>query len=322
MKPKILKPVGICIGLLLATTFSCSEEDNLVEVEEQQSVNTEALSARTKGKQISGCNNPKGYQIYTVGELPGLSDSNDYVNKKAINGTDVDIIRDLDDRTCAYNYSQERRSNVNYGKYRIRAGSNKYDTKLQPRIERATKVVKRKKGNFVSVEGFVRIRRVGGRPSGNNYSQTDMRDLRGTYIMQAKGKHSNKTIGSDDPAIALLVAKPASNGNFNIYREQITKRGGSGTSGRRLVKLKTVPGDRRVKIKMTNGWSTDTGQYVRVTISGTTFSWNVPNTKIEVSKDVFKFQVGQDAKIRFGAYRCHSGEADIWWSDIKHDFKG
>lgn len=320
MKNKFLKPAGLCMGLLLATTFSCSNEDNLLDINEKQSVNSEIISARTKGRKISGCNNPGGYQIYTTGELPGLSDSSDFINKRAINGQNVDIIRDIDDRTCAYNYSQETRGGIKYGKYRIRSGSNRYDSPLQPRIERATKNVQRKNGNFVSVEGFVRIRSVGDRPSGNNFSQTDTRDKRGTYIMQAKGKHSNQTIGSPDPAIALLVAKRATNGNYNIYREEITVRGGSGSSGRRLIKLKTVPGDQRVKIKMTNGWRTNTTQYVRVTISGTTFNWDVPNTKVRINGQD-KFQVGQYAKIRFGAYRCHEGEADIWWSDIRHDFK-
>ncbi|WP_147676494.1 hypothetical protein [Algibacter pacificus] len=95
---------------------------------------------------------------------------------------------------------------------------------------------------------------------------------------------------------------------------------GSGTDGRNLVFLKNVPGDQRVQIKMVNGWNTSTRQYVEVTISGSTFSWNVPNTKVTIN-GIDKYQTGQNAKIRFGAYRCHAGEADIWWSDIQHDFR-
>ncbi|WP_203257162.1 hypothetical protein [Hyunsoonleella ulvae] len=326
MKNYSFRAIYLCLGLLLVANFSCSNDEELLETEQEVSEqeplikNDETLSARTKGNKISGCDNPKGYRIYTVGELSGLSDSDDYVSKTAINGTGVDVMRDLDDRTCAFNYEQEKRGAYEYGKYKLKAGSNEYDN-LQPRIERTTKKVDRKNGNFVSVEGYVRIRRVGNKPSGNNFSKIDMRDKQGTYIMQAKGTHYNKTIGSDDPAIALLVAKAGANGSFDIYREQITKRGGSGVDGRKLVFLKNVPGDRRVKVKMVNGWNTSTRQYVEVTISGSKFSWNVPNTLVEIN-GTNKYQTGRDAKIRFGAYRCHAGEADIWWSDVKHNFKG
>ncbi len=65
----------------------------------------------------------------------------------------------------------------------------------------------------------------------------------GTYIAQAKGKHTGGG-GSPDPAICLFLAKPVygidgqgrrTQVSFDIYREQINFRGGSGASGRTLV---------------------------------------------------------------------------------------
>jgi len=91
-------------------------------------------------------------------------------------------------------------------------------------------------GSFAKFTGTVRILEVG-------YTGTDADD--GTYIMQAKGKHTDGG-GSDDPAICLFLAKPvydASGTNqisFDIYREQINYRGGSGSAGRDVVFLKNV----------------------------------------------------------------------------------
>lgn len=317
MKKTLSKTVNLCMGLLLVSSFSCSNQEDLLESNETLIVdNDESLTARTNGQKISGCNNPKGFRIYTVGELGGLSDGDDYVPKKADNGTNVDIMRDIDDRTCAYNYSQEKRGDYEYGKYRLRANSNSYDN-LEPRIERASLTTRNTTDGFVRVSGFVRIRKVGDGTqtiSDNNQTninnQSNTRESSGTYIMQAKGTHTGGG-GSADPAILLLLAKPANNGDFNIYSEQITKRGGSGASGRDVVFITKVKGDRRIFVSMTNRFSNGK-QRIDYKIGSVRRSFEVPESST---------QKGQTAKIRFGAYRCKAGEADIWWSDITHNHK-
>ncbi|GGD04357.1 hypothetical protein [Hyunsoonleella pacifica] len=319
-----LAQVFFTATLLVIT--SCTQDEAVENIDDTISINepevdTNNLASKKKGKKISACNNPGGYQLYTYGETSSSNtDSQDLVSKTAQNGIGVDVIRFLDDRTCKYNYSQSG----NRGIYRIAAGSNKYDAK-QPRIERATKTVNRKKGNFVSVEGTVKIKRVGNKATGN-YPSNDPRDQRGTYIIQAKGTHSHATIGSIDPAIMLVLAKDKGNGTVDLWSEQITKRGGSSNTGREMKFIKNVAKNTTFKIKMVNGWSTDTKQYVKIYINGRLeHTHNVPNTKItkkENGEDVIRFQTGKNAKIRFGVYRCHKGEANIEWSNVKHNFKG
>lgn len=318
------------VSLLLS--FSCSQNEAIDDIEDETSIiesdenlDADGLTARKKDpKDVGGsrgdCDNPFNSstgQHYRQYESTDVGAGTDLVSKKAINGTNVDVIKFLDDRTCSYNYSQSG----DRGIYRLAANSNEFDAPLQPRIERTTKKVDRKKGNFVSVEGYVNVKRVGGRSSGT-WGFNDVRDQRGTYIIQAKGKHANKTIGSSDPAILLIVAKDAGNNNIDLWSEQITKRGGSGTSGRKMVKIATVRKNSKFKLKMENGWSTDTRQTIKIWINGRLeHTFNVPNTQVTINRQR-KFQTGRDAKIRFGAYRCHNGEANIEWSSVKHNFKG
>jgi hypothetical protein len=316
MKKTIFTVAKLCSFLLLTTTLSCSEEEELLDLNEAQLLTSENVSARVRSKKISGCDNPKGYKIYTIGELDAFDESDDYVPKKSANGTNVDVIRDIDDRTCQYNYTQEKRGKYRYGKYRLKAGTNKYDA-LQPRIERTTLAIRNTSSGFVRVSGHVRIRKVGdGSRSVSSNNETNKTaqlvfgESSGTYIMQAKGTHSGGG-GSKDPAILLLLAKPASNGDFNIYSEQITKRGGSDSKGRELVYVTTVKGDRRVFVNMTNRFSNGK-QYVDYKVGNVSKSFKVPDSNT---------QKGQSAKIRFGAYRCKKGEADIWWSDVSHNHK-
>jgi len=75
--------------------------------------------------------------------------------------------------------------------------------------------------------------------------------------MQAKGTHTGGG-GSADPAICLYLAMPVygddGNGNqvqvsFDIHREQIKVRGGSGAAGRDVVFLKNVLVIRQKKFK-------------------------------------------------------------------------
>ena len=328
MKKKQLKfsTMRLCKSVMITSLligFSCSQSEELENVEtlkniDDQSVSflelptakapnddSSSLSARLSGEKVSGsCDNPSNYQIYTADEV---NIGTDFVSKYTTSGVSVDRMRNLDDRTCAYNYSQETRAGINYGKYRLRAGTNPFDSR-QPRIERTTVAVNNNNGAFVRFDGQVRIRRVG--DANNNLSQTSFGENSGTYIIQAKGTHSGGG-GSIDPAICLIVAKPGRSGYFNLYREEIIFRGGENSSGRRLVPLLEVPADRRINLTMINGFNADGTQYVNTWINGSFFGFPVPDSAT---------QKGLTAKIRFGAYRCKNGEADIWWNNVTHDF--
>lgn len=308
----------------LVIGLGCSESENLEtdnELEEiTQPLNDDNLTGKkTDQKNISGgCDNPRVpgtnnyYRQYTADEI-GLTDL--VPDRTSNNNTLTSIIRLLDDRTCAYNYGQSG----NYGIYRLRAGSNGFGTTLQPRIERSTTKVTRKNWSFVEVKGTVRIIRVGD-PS-NSLSQTSFGENSGTYIMQAKGDHANKQVGEPkDPAILLLLAKPAPNGQFNIYMERITARGGTSSSEREIVPLTTIAGNTDVQVSMKTGWTNTTRQYVTVKVGNVERTFQVPNTRITVNGQT-KYQTGSDAKIRFGAYRCKNGEAEIRWRNVEHRFQ-
>ncbi|MEM8565874.1 MAG: hypothetical protein AAGF85_05395, partial [Bacteroidota bacterium] len=283
--------------------ISCSDQDEIVP--QNDSVESEALkgnpekSSRTNIRVENGVTctdrNPRLYNF-------------DYINP---NGTDVNRSFDaqIDDRTCVYNYSQISEGGRWKGIYKIKAGSNHIDD-LQPRIERASSVLNNtRSGNYVRFTGYVTIKRVG--HVSDNWPQGDMRDASGTYLCQSKGKHTGGG-GSADPAIALLIAKPVFSGgnqvSYNIYREQIKFRGGSGVNGRELVYLTNIPANTRRFIRMENGFKTVNGSkrhYVNVRIGGTDYNWNVPDP-----------QRATQAKIRMGAYRCKGGEAEILWDTV------
>ncbi|GGD04366.1 hypothetical protein [Hyunsoonleella pacifica] len=320
----------------LIITYGCSQNEDIVYTNDESS-KTKSTNGTLTGKgtnptEIGSCDNPQDsngdyYRRYTVGELNGLSDSDDLVQKNAINGRGVDKMRFLDDRTCAFNYSQSG----NYGIYRIRSGSNRFGSTLQPRIEREARTVNRGGSRFVSVEGVVNIRSVGtGNPSSirNTNLATIQNQQRagegsGTYIIQAKGQHENQTEGSGDPAILLILAKPANPGpggipRYNLYAEQILRPGGEGSDGREIKFLKTIDGNTDVFIKMTNRFSsTGLTQRVDVQIGRNPtlkfHSFLVPNDRGR--------KRGKNAKIRFGVYRCNNGSADIRWRNVRHNFR-
>jgi hypothetical protein len=338
---KIRALSSIFLGLLLVT-YSCQTEDTEI-IEEQvelqdENVNNDVTDKKASFKTFSGsCDNPSRRnngqtqyaRRYTVGEINGLSDSNDLVSKYATSSTSnnpksVNEIRFLDDRTCSFNYAQSG----SYGLYRLAANSNRFDG-LQPRIERQSKKVDRGANRFTSVEGYVNIRSVGSGDAVRNTAsatianQKDFNEDSGTYIMQAKGRHSNQTEGSPDPAILLILAKPANStrsggARYNLYAEQITRPGGSGPQGRELVFLKTISGNQDVFIKMVNRFSsTGLTQSVDIQIGKNptlkNYTFRVPNDRGR--------KRGSDGKIRFGAYRCKNGSADIRWKDIKHNYR-
>lgn len=284
-QPKISWAALLMLSLFV---FSCASEE---EVFENELVVLEEEDAAPESDDLTAAACSGGNQSYTY--------SGD-VNS-AVNST-------IDDRSCAYNYTQTSNGTSHtWGVYRLKA--NNSTDGLQTRIERASKVVSNVKGgNYVQISGTCRIKKVGGRPSNNNYPYHDIRDKRGTYILQAKGKHSGGG-GSSDPAICLFVAKKrVDNGvtYYYIYREQIVYRGGSGLGGRVLKYITKVRENTDFNVTVKTGfWGNPVNQhYVNATINGVTANWNVPEPDRALQ-----------AKLRMGAYRCHEGEAEILWRD-------
>ena len=220
----------------------------------------------------------------------------------------------IDDRSCYADYSESTIYGKTWGVYNITNGSNHIDAPntLQPRIERAlsnsnTTGV----GSYAKFSGIVRILEVGNTTgSGND----------GTYIAQAKGKHTGGG-GSAEPAICLYLAKPVygtgSNAGkqiaFDIYAERILERGGSG-SGREVVLLKRVEKNEEVSFKLEVGFredptdSTKKIHYCDAVIGGETFNWNIPDP-----------ERGTESKIRYGAYRVKGGRAQIRWANTTYE---
>lgn len=221
----------------------------------------------------------------------------------------------IDDRSCYANYKETDFEGTTYGVYNITDGSNHMDAPntLQPRIERALPVAnKTGVGTYVKFTGTVVILEAGD-------SSTDSRD--GTYIMQAKGKHTGGG-GSADPAICLYLAKPVYGKNtdgetvqvsFDIYREQINFRGGSGGSGRDEVFLTNVKKGVPTNIVLEVGFRQDPSDpskkihYSDAVIGQETFNWNIPEP-----------ERGTQSKIRYGAYRVWGGRAQIRWANTTH----
>ncbi len=211
----------------------------------------------------------------------------------------------IDDRSCYSNYSQTKIGSVIYGNYNIAAGSNHLDTSLQPRIERSLPRANSNVGSFVEFKGKVRILEVG-KTKDDKHS--------GTYIAQAKGKHTGGG-GSPDPAICLFLAKPVygkdaqgrwTQVSFDIYREQIKTRGGSGDSGRKLVLLTNIKKGVGTSFELKVGFRKANGKkvhYANAKIGGKNFFWDIPEP-----------YRGRESGIRYGAYRVKGGIARIQWA--------
>ncbi len=279
----------LAIIALSTVAISCSSEDQLTEETD--------VNAIQEGTNVPISDNLSGAcstRVYT------FTRSKD-VNKR--------VSPNIDDRSCSHDYSQTVVNGKTYGLYRL-SGNNDSSDRLQTRIERQSrKVTKIRNGNFIRVSGTCRIRAAG---SGDKQSTNSrLTNNNGTYIIQAKGKHTGGG-GSPDPAVCLYVAKPITvNGqrHFDIYREQVKERGGTGTGGRILYgPLKRVKADTDFFVSITNGFETVNGRlrhYVDSNIGGARSRFYV--------KDTFR---AVDAKIRFGAYRCKGGRADILWRNM------
>ncbi|WP_163397429.1 T9SS type A sorting domain-containing protein [Flavobacterium fluviatile] len=218
----------------------------------------------------------------------------------------------IDDRSCYANYKESTVYGKTWGVYNITAGSNKFDTSLQPRIERSlSRSQQTGVGSYAKFTGTVRILEVGDTSGTSND---------GTYIAQAKGKHTGGG-GSADPAICLYLAMPvygtgADAGkqvSFDIYAERILVRGGEGSSGREIVFLKNISKNVETTFELEVGFRQDPNdatkkiQYCDVVIGGEVFKWNIPSP-----------ERGTESGIRYGAYRVKGGRAQIRWANTTY----
>lgn len=218
----------------------------------------------------------------------------------------IGVNKKVDDRSCVYNYQQRKVGNKTFGVYKLRADTS--SDRHQTRMERATKRVSNRPGNHVQVKGTCIINRVG---TGDPRANDDIRDRDGTYFIQAKGGDDLKPSG--DPVVALFLAKKKKIGKdiyFEIFREQIIHRRGSGASGRKLVYITRVKAGKQFKVVLTTGFHKSPGKplshYVNAKINGVVANWKVPTPK-----------EGTNAYIRMGTYRCKGGEAEVLWgSDL------
>lgn len=205
---------------------------------------------------------------------------------------------DLDDRTCFYDYELRTFGTKTFGSYRIKASSITDNSNLSPRMERKfSPRTKPNNGAYEELKATFRIENVGGG--------------RGTYFMQVKGKHEGHV--DIDPAIALFIAREVKVGNdtfFDIYREQITKRGGRfSNNGRRDILLTRVKKNENFRVELRTGFKVDrrgkiTQHYANAKIKGVTYNFNVP-----APEKAF------ETAIRYGAYSVTSGVARIYVTD-------
>ncbi len=262
-----------------------------------------------------------------VGEMPEPSQSDEDIGayttctpegQNTVRTKDISNpvnVGSADDRSCYADYKESMINDKVWGVYNITAGSNHMDTNgLQPRIERSlSRSQTNTVGSYARFTGVVRILETG---------KTNRDSDDGTYIMQAKGKHTGGG-GSADPAICLYLAKPVygtdSEGNqvqvsFNIFREQINFRGGSGSVGRDIVFLKNVAKNVETEIVLEVGFRADPNDptkkihYADAIIGGTAFNWNIPEP-----------EKGTQSGIRYGAYRVKGGRAQIRWRNTTYN---
>jgi hypothetical protein len=193
-------------------------------------------------------------------------------------------------------------------------------------MERTSKKVNFSNNKTLQLTSTVRILSAG--TVKDKAAPSALNDGDGTYFAQVKGKH-DKIVGKEsaDPAIILFMAKPRrdSKGNvifkngkvekFDIWAEQVKRRGGSGSgkTGRVLKRITSVKRNKNFGISIKSTFSTKNGvkqQKINYTINGTSGTFDVPtkNTKGQTT-------VPLETRIRIGAYRCKGGTADILYRD-------
>ncbi|WP_288955556.1 RICIN domain-containing protein [uncultured Polaribacter sp.] len=218
----------------------------------------------------------------------------------------------VDDRSCYSDYSESSVNGKTWGVYNITAGSNHWDgATLQPRIERSLpRSGETGVGSYARFTGTFRILEVG---------DTGSFSSSGSYLAQAKGKHSGGG-GSSDPAILLYRAHPVYGDGvnagkqvaFDIYAERILERGGEG-SGRETVFLKRVNKNEEVDFVLEVGFRQDPNDiskkihYCDAIIGGEAFNYNIPEP-----------ERGLESGIRYGAYRVRGGRAQFRWANTTY----
>ncbi len=218
----------------------------------------------------------------------------------------------VDDRSCYSDYSESSVNGKTWGVYNITAGSNHWDgATLQPRIERSLpRSGETGVGSYARFTGTFRILEVG---------DTGSFSSSGSYLAQAKGKHSGGG-GSSDPAILLYRAHPVYGDGvnagkqvaFDIYAERILERGGEG-SGRETVFLKRVNKNEEVDFVLEVGFRQDPNDiskkihYCDAIIGGEAFNYNIPEP-----------ERGLESGIRYGAYRVKGGRAQFRWANTTY----
>ncbi|APY11602.1 hypothetical protein BWZ22_10270 [Seonamhaeicola sp. S2-3] len=299
----IYKLVSITTLMAFVAFFSCTEdglgysEDTIIyETPEPEPEPVEIAPDEDTGPYTT-CN-PEGENATRT--------SNDLPNPVNV-GT-------IDDRSCYANYKESTIDGITWGIYNITDGSNNQDAPntLQPRIERSlSRSSSTVVGSYAKFTGIFRILEVGDAGSDSQ---------NGTYIAQAKGKHTGGG-GSNDPAICLYLAKPVYGTGinadkqvaFDIYAERILERGGEG-SGREVVFLKQVNKNEIVDFELEVGFKEDPNDstkkihYCNAIIGGETFNWNIPEP-----------DRGLESGIRYGAYRVKGGRAQIRWANTEYE---
>lgn len=297
--PKINFQLVTLIALLSVTLFfSCGPEEAFMEeMEEMVEEEPEVPDSDEDTGPIVECT-PEGTNGVRETDIPN-----------AVN------VGTIDDRSCYANYTQSSLGGTIWGVYNITDGSNHMDNNgLQPRIERSlARSQTTGVGSYARFTGTVRILEVG---------KTNSVGSDGSYIMQAKGKHTGGG-GSPDPAICLYLAKPVygtdENGNevqvsFDLFREQINFRGGSGAAGREVVFLTNIEKNVPTDIELEVGFREDPNDptkkihYSDAVIGGDTFNWNIPEP-----------ERGTQSGIRYGAYRVKGGRAQIRWANTTYE---
>jgi hypothetical protein len=302
MKNFNIKIGALAMVMALGTFTSCEQEDDNFLIEENPS--------SVKERKLLAA---------------GTCNTNTYMPIDAISGTDYndDINTKIDDRSCSHDYYQYN----NFGVYKLNSSNNSGPGTLQVRMERTSPKQNFGNSKYLQVKAKVRINSAGSVT--DNIADNAVNDGDGTYIAQVKGKHTNLRTDkgeSSDPAIVLFVAKPKRNNSgkgsiimqngkvkdFKIYAELVKKRGGSGTSGRRMVYITTVKRNTDFNVDIRTEFYTSNGrkrQRVKYTINGVskTHEISTQNTQSQIAEPV-------ETRIRIGAYRCKGGSADIRWN--------
>ncbi|TNJ41881.1 hypothetical protein KFZ70_02655 [Tamlana fucoidanivorans] len=309
------KVTFLVVLMAFSVLLSCSKEDELEPVKEEEKVNP--IPEEEKEEEKEEETGP--YAVYVADELTGVyttcTDGKDNPQRDTADILNPVNVGTIDDRSCYADYEEVDANGIVYGVYNITAGSNHLDAEntLQPRIERSlSRSQTTGIGSYARFTGTVRILEVG---------KTSSEGSDGTYIMQAKGKHTGGG-GSADPAICLYLAKPVygkdSAGNnvqvsFDLYREQIKVRGGSGASGRDVVFLTNIEKGKPTEVVLEVGFRADPNDaskkihYADALIGGEAYNFNIPEP-----------ERGTQSGIRYGAYRVKGGRAQIRWANTTY----